>query len=305
MLRSIYFASAVSAALVTSAAAQNRPSREVQLIQLGAARGAAVDSSPSEQSGPPEPLQTAVSDAVLSAFRVHDLSRRYVEFQMAQGFDGPAQPTLEHPEPEFARVAPVSSIAVPAWMRPGAGFPSIPYTPGCAPVPYAPSGLLGYAAEVRRATYYSMMSAIACEHGIPVGLFDAVIMRESRYNPHAVSSANAFGLSQLMPGTAYGLGVNRYDVVQNLRGGARYLRQQLDRYGQVHLALAAYNAGPGRVKTTVPRIAETQAYVSAILSSWSRLSTGYARPLAPPAPIAALQQEARADVRPGAAVFTF
>lgn len=274
MLRSIYFASAVSAALVTSAAAQNRLSREVQLIQLGAARGAAVDSSPSEQSGPPEPLQTAVSDAMLSAFRVHDLSRRYVEFQMAQGFDGPAQPTLDHPEPEFARVAPVSSIAVPAWMRAGAGFPSIPYTPGCAPVPYAPSGLLGYAAEVRRATYYSMMSAIACEHGIPVGLFDAVIMQESRYNPLAVSSAKAYGLAQLMPGTAAGLGVDRYDVVQNLRGGARYLRQQLDRYGQVHLALAAYNAGPGRVKASVPRISETQKYVASIINKWSSLGTG-------------------------------
>lgn len=305
MLRSILFASVFSVALATSAAAQNRPIRGVQLIHLGAVQPSAPESGATAEGSVAEVPQPAVSDAMLSAFRVHDLSRRYVEFQMAQGFGSAPAPSLEQPATGFTRVAPISSIAVPAWMRAGAAFPSIPYTPGCTSVPYAPSGLLGYAAEVRRATYYSMMSAIACQHGIPVGLFDAVIMRESRYNPQAVSSANAFGLSQLMPGTAYGLGVNRYDVVQNLRGGARYLRQQLDRYGQVHLALAAYNAGPGRVKTTVPRIAETQAYVSAILSSWSRLTTGYAHPLAPPAQVAPRQQEARANGRPGAAVFTF
>lgn len=296
MLRSIYFASAVSVALVTSATAQNGPSREVQLILLGAAQGAAVDSSPSGQSRTPEPPQTAVSDAMLSAFRVHDLSRRYVEFQMAQGFGAPAQPTLEHPKPGFARVAPVSSIAVPAWLRAGAGSPSIPYTPGCAPVPYAPSGLLGYAAEARRASYYSMMSAIACEHGIPVGLFDAVIMQESRYNPLAVSSANAYGLAQLMPGTAAGLGVNRYDVVQNLRGGARYLRQQLDRYGHVHLALAAYNAGPGRVKSSVPRITETQRYVASIINRWSSLESG---------PVLRARPSEREPLRRQAGVLTF
>jgi hypothetical protein len=71
--------------------------------------------------------------------------------------------------------------------------------------------------------------------------------------------------------------VNRYDVEQNLRGGARYLRQQLDRFGAYHLALAAYNAGPGRVRNgSVPRIVETQDYVSNVLLNWSRL-TGISR----------------------------
>lgn len=125
-----------------------------------------------------------------------------------------------------------------------------------------------------RAAFYGMMSAIACEQGIPAGLFDAMIIRESGYNPVAVSSANAYGLAQLMPGTAFGLGVDRYDPLQNMRGGARYLRQQLDRFGQVHLALAAYNAGPGRVRGgLVPRITETQAYVSNIIANWSRLTS--------------------------------
>ncbi|WP_319801160.1 lytic transglycosylase domain-containing protein [Sphingomonas sp. R1] len=271
MLRSIYFASVFSATLATSAAAQNRPTREVQLIHLGAAQPSASESGAPVAGDVPEAAQPAVTDALLTAFRVHDLSRRYVEFQMVQGFSGLSSPPLELPETGFHRVAPVSSISVPAWMRASAAFPSISYTPGCAPVPYAPSGLLGSAAEVRRATYYGMMSAIACEHGIPVGLFDAVIMQESRYNPLAVSTANAYGLAQLMPGTAASLGVNRYDVVQNLRGGARYLRQQLDRYGQVHLALAAYNAGPGRVRTKVPRITETENYVRSIIDNWSAL----------------------------------
>ncbi len=81
-----------------------------------------------------------------------------------------------------------------------------------------------------------------------------------------------------MPATAPGLGVNRYDPVDNMRGGARYLRSQLDRFGQVHLALATYNAGPGRVRNgSVRAIAETQAYVRNIVANWSRLS------VAPPA----------------------
>src|SRR3546814_8671387 len=75
-----------------------------------------------------------------------------------------------------------------------------------------------------------------------------MIIRESRYRTDALSPKNAFGLTQLMPGTAASLGVNRYSLEDNLRGGARYLRQQLDRFGHYHLALAAYNAGPGRVR---------------------------------------------------------
>ncbi len=272
MVRSIYLLAVLLSVCAAPAAAQNRGPREVQLIPLGSA---SMTLSPSNFADPGEVdpnLEAAPSEAMLNAFRVHDLSRQYVEFQMAQRFAAPGAEPAQPQRTLVSAVAPVSSIAVPTWMRASGTFPTIPFTPGCAPAPYMPSGLLGYAAEVRRASYYSMMSAIACEHGIPIGLFDAVIMRESRYNPLAVSSANAFGLSQLMPGTAYGLGVNRYDVVQNLRGGARYLRQQLDRYGQVHLALAAYNAGPGRVKTAVPKIPETQAYVSSILANWSRLS---------------------------------
>jgi hypothetical protein len=159
----------------------------------------------------------------------------------------------------------------------GSSYAAAPATVGhdCDRVPYQPSGFLGSEAEVRRAAYYEMMSDAACRHGVPVGLFDAMIIQESRYNAAAVSPKNAFGLTQLMPDTALGLGVDRFDSAQNLSGGARYLRQQLDRFGQFHLALAAYNAGPGNVRNgRVPPFAETRAYVDAVLSNWRRLAFG-------------------------------
>ena len=84
------------------------------------------------------------------------------------------------------------------------------------------------------------------------------------------------GVAQLMPGTARDLGVNPADPVQNLHGGARYLRYLLDTFdGDVEKALAAYNAGPARVRNAggVPPIAETRAYVASIVRRIS-YSTG-------------------------------
>lgn len=245
----------------TMASAQPGPQvRRVELITMTA--------SPGKDDGAAE----AATDPAL--FREHDLSRRYVAFQMAQSFaetiaEPPRAPTI------VPQVASTSAIVAPGWMRGGTAVQPLAFVPGCAPMPWRPSGFLDRTTETRRAAYYGMMSAIACEHGLPVGLFDAMILRESRYDTQAVSSKNAFGLTQLMPATAQGLGVDRYDPSQNLRGGARYLRQQLDRFGQVHLALAAYNAGPGRVRGgMVPAIAETRAYVTNILANWTRMSGG-------------------------------
>ena len=94
-------------------------------------------------------------------------------------------------------------------------------------------------------------------------LFQALIKQESRFNVAAESPVGAYGLTQLMPGTASDLGVDRYDVKDNLRGGARYITTQLGRFGNIPHALAAYNAGPGRVIEYggVPPFAETQGYV--------------------------------------------
>ena len=94
--------------------------------------------------------------------------------------------------------------------------------------------------------------------------------QESGFDPNARSGAGAVGLTQLMPGTAASLGVtNPLDPAQSLQGGAKYLRQQLDRFGgDEKLALAAYNAGPGAVAKFggVPPYAETQNYVNSVLS---------------------------------------
>ena len=199
---------------------------------------------------------------------------------MAQALaDMSAQPAREEAPGITGAIALTSTIAVPAWMRSAApALTTMAFVPGCGASAYRPTGFLAAPAERRRAAYYGLMSSIACEQGIPVGLFDAMILRESGYDPAAVSPKQAFGFAQLMPGTAVALGVNRYDPLQNMRGGARYLRQQLDRFGRVELALAAYNAGPGKVKSgMVPAITETQAYVANIVANWQRLAIGATR----------------------------
>ena len=128
----------------------------------------------------------------------------------------------------------------------------------------APSGF-------RRASYLPHVYAAETKYSLPSGLLDALVWTESRYNPLAISKAGAAGLGQLMPGTARDLGVsNRFDPMANIFGAARYLRQMLDKFGVVHLALAAYNAGPGAVERAggIPRNGETPAYVRDVLRHW-------------------------------------
>ncbi|MFC3097903.1 lytic transglycosylase domain-containing protein [Alteraurantiacibacter palmitatis] len=123
----------------------------------------------------------------------------------------------------------------------------------------------------RRASYLPHVYAAEAKYALPPGLLDALVWTESRYNPLAVSGVGAAGLGQLMPATARELGVaNRFDPVANIDGAARYLRQMLDRFGVVHLALAAYNAGPGAVRKAggIPQNGETPAYVRNVLRRW-------------------------------------
>ncbi|WP_421837536.1 lytic transglycosylase domain-containing protein [Novosphingobium sp.] len=123
----------------------------------------------------------------------------------------------------------------------------------------------------RRAIYLPHVAAAERQYALPPGLLDALIWTESRYNPLALSRAGAAGLGQLMPGTAQALGIgNRYDPLTNITGAARYLRTLLDRFGMVHLAIAAYNAGPGTVERAwrVPLNGETPGYVRDVLRNW-------------------------------------
>jgi hypothetical protein len=115
--------------------------------------------------------------------------------------------------------------------------------------------------------YRQLAYQTAQKYGIDPDLFVRQIQAESAFRPDAVSSAGAIGLGQLMPATAKELGVDPNDPVQNLEGAARYMKQQLDRFGDPALALAAYNAGPSRVAKAggIPNITETQNYVAKIL----------------------------------------
>ena len=116
--------------------------------------------------------------------------------------------------------------------------------------------------------YSAKIAELAARFDLSPSLLEALVWQESRWNENAVSPVGAQGLAQLMPGTARYLGVNSRDPFQNLEGGARYLREQLDRFdGDLEKALAAYNAGPGRVERAggIPNIGETKQYVAAII----------------------------------------
>lgn len=115
----------------------------------------------------------------------------------------------------------------------------------------------------RRSEYLPVARQAAQRHGIPEDLFLRLVQQESGWNPNARSHKGAMGLAQLMPGTAAKLGVNPNDPVQNLNGGARYLRMMYNQFGNWTLALAAYNAGPGAVQKYggIPPYRETRNYV--------------------------------------------
>ena len=131
--------------------------------------------------------------------------------------------------------------------------------------PDAPGALIPVA-------YQAKVAELSARYDLAPALIEALVWQESRWRHTAVSPVGARGLAQLMPGTARDLGVNPDDPFANLEGGARYLRAQLDRFdGDLEKALAAYNAGPGRVERAggIPRIRETQLYVAAIMGRLS------------------------------------
>ncbi len=125
-------------------------------------------------------------------------------------------------------------------------------------------------------TLESIVTKAAELLGVEKSLIKAVIEQESGFNAEAVSPKGAQGLMQLMPSTAESLGVtDAFDPFQNVFGGTKYLKQMIDRYnGNLSLALAAYNAGPGRVDEAegIPAITETQNYVTKVLANYRKFS---------------------------------
>lgn len=142
------------------------------------------------------------------------------------------------------------------------------------PAPSAPAG----PAMVPPAQLERLIKVNGDAAGVDPALIKAIIANESAFDPQATSKTGAQGLMQLEPETAAGVGVtDAYDPAQNIFGGTRYIKGLLERFhGDVRLAVAAYNAGPGAVAKygDVPPYAETQNYVQNVLESYKKYSAG-------------------------------
>ena len=153
---------------------------------------------------------------------------------------------------------PITTVAQGLAASPGVGGPA-----QVAPAGAMPEG---------GGTFQEAIAAAAQATGLDPRLLQAVAEQESGGNPSAVSPAGAQGLMQLMHGTAQALGVqDPFDPTQNAIGGATYLKEMLQEFqGNLSLALAAYNAGPGAVQKYggIPPYPETEAYVRGVLASY-------------------------------------
>lgn len=150
-------------------------------------------------------------------------------------------------------------------------------SPANAPAPFVDTPTSG------SPSVSAALNAAGAATGLSPALLKAVATVESGLNPHAVSAAGAIGLMQLMPGTAAALGVNPENAAQNAMGGAEYLKSLLTQFhGNLSLALAGYNAGPGAVQQYggVPPYSQTEHYVKAVTQAYQ---ANLASPAATPA----------------------
>lgn len=128
-----------------------------------------------------------------------------------------------------------------------------------------------------RSQILAWINTISVQYGLDRYLIQAVMEAESGWDVVAVSPKGAQGLMQIMPGTARDLGLkDPFDPLASIEAGSRYLKTQLAAFGDVRLALAAYNAGPEAVRKArgVPQSPETQNYVSTVANRFIKLKTG-------------------------------
>lgn len=200
-----------------------------------------------------------------------------IEARLATGLGvGSSGGATAPPQTTFAQTlnraaAPVPAAPVPARPLPTASAPAnpLPTPPNfVSPLPVQPAPAPEVSNKGAR-QWENLIQKYATEFGVSPDLVRAVIDQESNGNPRAVSHAGAMGLMQLMPANVREAGVSdAFDPEQNIRAGVAQLKEHLDRYnGDLRLALAAYNAGPGNVAKYdgVPPFKETQHYVRKIL----------------------------------------
>lgn len=153
--------------------------------------------------------------------------------------------------------------------------------PGKAP-PAAPALIRPGGRPTPRERLSPLIAAAAAAYSLPEALLAAVIEVESDFNPAARSPKGALGPMQLMPGTARHLNVtNPTDPAANIDAGARYLKELLESFGNdLHLAVAAYNAGPAAVRRNgaIPPYAETRHYVPRVIRRYHSLASGNPTP---------------------------
>jgi soluble lytic murein transglycosylase-like protein len=202
------------------------------------------------------------SDVLAIQQRIADITGTIAAAPVAAGTGPDGLPVLDAGSGQFSALVQAALAA--------AGVQQAPDQAGLADAGAAPDApSMVPPAEIDR-----LVTANSAQWNVDPSLIKAIIANESGFNANATSNVGAQGLMQLMPGTAAGLGVSdAYDPAQNVWGGTRYIKGLLDRFGgDVKLAVAAYNAGPGAVEkySGVPPYAETQNYVQNVLSSYEK-----------------------------------